>query len=271
MLSGEGAKAAFQAGIIKRLAEDQIEPDIILGSSSGAITAALYSLVGIEGLERLWRDVKGIGDVFKFQWLFPWRDGIFDTKPVAKKLAKIFEANEFQIPAMVNRVNIETASLQRLWSDTTPKDMFFDATLAAIAIPGVVNPVKGWADGGSVDLVPLKAAIDRGAEEIYVLLSSPPGYPKAPSEGSLRFAKLGLHFIEIILQQNLIADIALCLERNRIAETRNRTTYRKIKLRVFGPSHYLYHPLDFEYAANGLVEGYLHPVEYDPGEYLQAK
>ena len=82
-LGGGGARGAAHVGVLKVLKENNLEPDIIVGNSMGAIVGGMYCAgVPIERLERLIRDGK-VKKAFKplppsvqvfkkvFQFLFP--------------------------------------------------------------------------------------------------------------------------------------------------------------------------------------------------------
>ena len=52
-------------GAIKRLEEDGITPDAIVGSSIGVINACLYASGGVENMERAWLDFPSIARVLR--------------------------------------------------------------------------------------------------------------------------------------------------------------------------------------------------------------
>ena len=55
-LSGGGARAAAQVGVLRALAERDIVPDLVIGASAGAVNGAWYSLFpdGLDDLETVW-------------------------------------------------------------------------------------------------------------------------------------------------------------------------------------------------------------------------
>jgi len=62
VLSGGGAKGAYEVGFLKALAELDIQPDVISGTSIGALNAAIYSAtkdtkVSAKILDDLWNDL----------------------------------------------------------------------------------------------------------------------------------------------------------------------------------------------------------------------
>lgn len=62
VLSGGGAKGAYEAGFLKALNEFNIQPDAIAGTSIGALNGAIYSAnkntkEAALILEKIWRDL----------------------------------------------------------------------------------------------------------------------------------------------------------------------------------------------------------------------
>ncbi|MEH6387769.1 MAG: patatin-like phospholipase family protein [Pseudomonas profundi] len=62
VLSGGGAKGAYQAGVVRYLAEQNIQPDAVSGASIGSLNGAIVASAGnvhkaAETLERVWHEV----------------------------------------------------------------------------------------------------------------------------------------------------------------------------------------------------------------------
>ena len=84
VLSGGGGRGAYECGVYKGLYEHGIEPDILVGTSIGAINAA--AIVGgasPEDLERMWLAMD-TRRVHKHRWdfwnFFRWRN-LLDHSP----------------------------------------------------------------------------------------------------------------------------------------------------------------------------------------------
>src|ERR1700730_11751842 len=60
VLGGGGILGAHEVGMLRALAESSIAPDVILGTSVGAINGALFAadptVAGVERLSRLWAE-----------------------------------------------------------------------------------------------------------------------------------------------------------------------------------------------------------------------
>jgi NTE family protein len=79
VLSGGGAKGDFQVGAIRFLYDQGVQPDIIAGTSVGAINGAKLAEgegdpdQGLRGLESLWNSLQFNSDMYQFE---PWLAGI---------------------------------------------------------------------------------------------------------------------------------------------------------------------------------------------------
>src|SRR5665213_1523931 len=120
VLVGGGAKGAYEAGKMKALALQGIIPDVIFGTSTGAINAAGYALLGIDELLNVWRGIKSINNVMtrRFPLLWPYylliakQKGIYSMSPLEKTINKLFTEEKFlkaTIEAIVCRVSLKTS------------------------------------------------------------------------------------------------------------------------------------------------------------------
>jgi NTE family protein len=79
VLSGGGAKGDFQVGAIRFLYDQGVQPDIIAGTSVGAINGGKLAEgegdpdQGLRGLESLWNSLQFNSDMYQFE---PWLGGI---------------------------------------------------------------------------------------------------------------------------------------------------------------------------------------------------
>src|SRR5260221_11500997 len=56
ILAGGASRGAYQAGCLKRLEEEDIRPDLIIGSSIGVCNSLVYSSGGAEALWAFWSE-----------------------------------------------------------------------------------------------------------------------------------------------------------------------------------------------------------------------
>jgi len=195
VLSGGGGRGAYHVGVLRFLEEHDWYPNIIIGTSIGAVNgAALASGHNAHSLWSLWQRLK-TEDVQRFDWrLFSpdeW-DHLLETSPLRRTLVEEgwldLERINAQPPAKHLRITVaemETGRLRVMGNSPNPSGrgrsehvtITVDHILASCSIP-VIYPATQigntffW-DGGTVANTPLGPAIDAGAEDIIVVLMTP--------------------------------------------------------------------------------------------------
>lgn len=186
ILSGGGARGAFQVGVLKYLEEVGWKADLVCGTSVGSVNAAAYGAgMPIERLIQLWR--------------FYHRKNIFTVTPTTllRSLGSRIRFTAISDSRKMKRLfidNINLADLQRSKIDVfisalnmrTGQVAFFgqrvlkmEHLMAACAIPGffpwqMIDGQPYW-DAGLMVNTPIYPALRRGAREILVVLLSPVG------------------------------------------------------------------------------------------------
>jgi NTE family protein len=184
VLSGGGVLGAAQVGQMKALIETGIIPDMLVGSSVGALNAAAIAfdptVTGIARLEQVWLSLRG-EDLFpgtrvqralhivrKGDHLYS-NDGI--RALIDKIPASLFE--EMQRPLSIVTANLRTGAEHIFESGPIEP-----ALLATTALPGIFPPVlvdgELYVDGGVVNNVPISRAVELGARQIFVLTCGTP-------------------------------------------------------------------------------------------------
>jgi NTE family protein len=214
--TGEGARGAIQAGIVKGLDDLGIRPDLTIGISSGSICAASYSYLGADGLFDMWEKVKNIFSVFGINYNILTKSGIMNQNPMKKIVLNAMKNNPI-CESIVSKMNIETGELAYVSNFKTNKKEFFDSVLASVAITGLVEDNDGWVDAGSRQLAPLKQAIDLGCDEIYVIIGRPFSLSQwNKPKGFFKHAKMAFRALDISLQEIMIRDISQFLKKEEI-------------------------------------------------------
>lgn len=183
VLSGGGNLGAVQVGMLRALVERDIEPDLVVGCSVGAINGAAFAaepnIRGVHRLERIWsRIADGDPDIMPNRGFLPIavqmaRKGTsIHTQDALEQLlndelvARSFD--ELALPFACVAANVDTAG--EVWFDSGE---LVPRLLASAALPGVFPPVTigdvRYFDGGIVNEVPLRRAVDLGATTIYLL------------------------------------------------------------------------------------------------------
>lgn len=214
VLSGGVSLGAVQVGMLQALAARDIAPDLLIGTSVGAINAAFVAdrpdLDGLERLAQIWRSLRR-GDIFPVSAGTVLRaathaDHLVSPDPLRQLISQNLSYQHLQdapIPLTVVATEV-TTGLEVVLS----RGPAVPALLASAAIPGVFAPVsiegRLLMDGGVIDHTPISLAVQAGADEIYVL---PTGYACALTEPPTDALGMALHALTLLTQQRLIRDV----------------------------------------------------------------
>ena len=221
VLSGGGARGAYQAGALRALAERWEGPpfSVVTGSSIGAVNGAMVA-EGLEAgdlaaaarrLDNAWRE---LGAVVRLNWkgfaaaaLRALRCGLspevlgavrslLDETPVAQALARYIPAHrrlgDYRRVELVVTATDLHAGCTVTFDRTTPEVPVLDAVLASAAYPLAFpsRNIRGhWhVDGGVFDNAPLRHAIRRGVGKVVVIATTPGCGAGGPPAASGPFA-----------------------------------------------------------------------------------
>jgi len=216
VLSGGASLGSIHVGMLRALADEGITPDLIVGTSVGAVNggwiASRADAAGIRGLAELWISLS--------------RKDIFPTHPVAGALGMLGRRSHLVSNAGLRRVLADNLQFTRLQDAPIPLHVVatdvisgtdvllssgsaVDAIAASAAIPGVFPPVnidgRDLMDGGVVNNTPVSHAVALGADQVWVL---PTGYscdlPAAPRTPM----NMALHAMTIAVNHRLAVDVA---------------------------------------------------------------
>jgi len=200
VLGGGGILGAHEVGMLRALAESSIDPDVILGTSVGAINGALFAadptVAGVERLSELWAESNfaevSTGSVLRRVATLA-RTGTHQQS-LAEARARLTEAFPVQrIEELKLPFQCVAASIERAAEHWFEEGDLAEVVLASCAVPGILPPVKigdeHFIDGGIVNSIPVARAVALGATTIYVLqvgrLEKPLQPPRWPWEVGL--------------------------------------------------------------------------------------
>jgi NTE family protein len=200
VLGGGGILGAHEVGMLRALAERGVQPDLILGTSVGAINGAVFAAdptpAGVTRLAGLWADMKlsemTPGGVLRRVSTLA-RSGTH-LEPLEVARARLLEALPVErIEDLTVPYQCVAASIERAAEHWFTSGDLADAVLASCAVPGVLPPVRigdeHFIDGGIVNSIPVARAVNLGATTIYVLqvgrLEKPLQPPRWPWEVGL--------------------------------------------------------------------------------------
>lgn len=215
VLGGGGILGAHEVGMLRALAERSVVPDVILGTSIGAVNGALFAadptVTGVTRLTDLWVRsnlaevspgglLRRAGTLARtgthVQSLTEVRARLVDALPVER-------VEDLRIPFQCVAASIERAAEH--WFD---HGVLADVVLASCAVPGILPPVEidgeHFIDGGIVNSIPVSRAVSLGVREIYVLqvgrVETPLHPPRWPWE-------VGLVAFEVARRHRFASDL----------------------------------------------------------------
>jgi NTE family protein len=219
VLAGGAALGAMQAGMVHALYERGIAPDLLIGTSAGALNAAFLAsrpitVATAEELAAVWRglrrsDILPLRPATLVSGLAGRRDHLIPDQALRRLAARHLQferLDQAAIPLHLVAFDLLAGTEVRL-SDGP----LADAVLAAAAIPGVLPPVR-WrgrllADGGIADNTPVSHAVALGARRIYVLPTQNPGDRGLPRPPRAALAA-AVHAVTVLTNARLHGDLA---------------------------------------------------------------
>jgi NTE family protein len=197
VLPGGASLGACQAGMVQALGEAGVRPDVLVGSSAGAINAVFLGLHpgadGVAALIRMWSSFRR-RQLVRFRpmqvalALAGYRSALFDRSGMESVLGQELGSvtlEQLTIPVAVmatDAVNGQPVLLR--------EGSALTAVLASSAMPGIFPPIA-WSDrwliDGSVAAdAPAAAAQELGGDDIWILTTA--SQPTRPPRGALELA-----------------------------------------------------------------------------------
>ncbi len=252
VLAGGASLGAIEAGMLRALYERDIAPELIVGTSAGAVNGAYIAsrpttVQTAEDLARIWRETSTL-EVFPpnpltaIAGLVGARDYLVSNAGVKKQLranAQFARMEDAPISFHVIATDVLSGREVRISRGDAQS-----AVLASAAIPGVFPSVeregRELVDGGVADNTPISHAVELGARTVYVLPTGAPCALRKPPRGAIQML---VHAISLLINERLARDI----ERYR----------RRVKLIVLPtPCPQDVFPSDFGHARQLIDEGY---------------
>lgn len=168
-LGGGSARGWAHIGVVRALEAAGVRPDVVCGTSIGAVVGAAYvngSLGALEAFARslTWQRVVGFLDV-------SFSGGLIRGERVTEYFREHFvDATIEALPRPFGAVACDLRTGREVWLRQGP---VADAVRASMAVPGVFTPVARddmlLADGGLVDPVPVALARAMGAATVIAV------------------------------------------------------------------------------------------------------
>lgn len=185
VLSGGANQGVMQVGMLRALLERGIRPDVVIGTSAGAMNAAVVAtsptLEKIDRLADMWCSLDGEtifpGGALRRAWNILRRDNhLVPNRGLADVIERAECAPTFaelELPLRIVTTDLDTGDEILIVSGPVAP-----ALLASAALPGIFPPVDlnghRLVDGAVVNLVPISHALAGPIDRIFVLDVSDP-------------------------------------------------------------------------------------------------
>lgn len=257
VLSGGGARGAYQAGVLRYLEEIHWKPDIICGTSVGAINAcAIGSGMNSSRLSELWLQLNQ-KNIMRYS-IWNMLKGLFrkkyyplvETYPLKKFIHENLDftkLNESKTKVIISAVNILSSELKFFENPNLQIEHILASSAIPMIFPWQIIDGEPYWDGGVMANTPILPALTHEASEIVVVLLSPVGgmrvmdAPKTKDEalerlfelyllGSYRSVEQGLEYRKAVMKGlTPIENFLLGL----------RTEFKNAKISVIAPKQML--------------------------------
>jgi NTE family protein len=216
VLGGGGVLGAHEVGMLRALAEAGIRPDLVLGTSVGALNGVFVAAhrdpgAAVPELAAVWREGAAAeafgGSLFgRVRTLARSGTHLHANEPLQALLEGLpaRRIEELALPFQCVAASIERAAAH--WFTAGP---IVPAVLASAAVPGLLPPVRvgdeHFFDGGLVHSIPIGRALELGARTVYVLHV---GRIERPLQVPTRPWEVGLVAFEIARRHRFAEDMA---------------------------------------------------------------
>ena len=174
VLSGGGAKGAFQVGVLQALIQrKKVNFEVAVGTSTGAIQAAAVAQNDIPSLVKFWTDIKGPGDIYRSRGgklldILTGKPSLYATEALQNLLKAAISDQKIRATGKKLRIRVVNITTGRAITVAENSDNLAQWVYASCAMPFLFPPqlsksLEGveeqWVDGGVRDVTPLDEAM----------------------------------------------------------------------------------------------------------------
>ncbi|GAA1998336.1 patatin-like phospholipase family protein [Microbacterium ulmi] len=202
VLGGGGVRGAVEVGMLHALLERGIRPQLVVGTSIGAINGAQVaadpSLAVIDRLIDSWASpeaaaVYGDGFLTQTRRLVRTRTHLNSPQPLRELLERRLGADA-TFEGLAVPLKVVAASIERAAERVFESGPLIDAIMASAAVPGLfpaaVIDGEHFIDGGVVNSIPIGPAVAAGARTIFVLQVGRVEEPLEPPRTAMETARV---------------------------------------------------------------------------------
>ncbi|QOZ08825.1 phospholipase [Bradyrhizobium sp. CCBAU 51765] len=165
-LGGGAARGFAHIGILRTLLANGIVPDVVVGTSIGAVVGGLHAAGRLDTFEEWGRSLQGMRNILGYLDIRLNGSGLLGGEKLATRLEEaIGQILIEDLPIKFASVATEVRTGHEIW---LTRGRVVDAMRASYALPGIFAPVligdRWLVDGALVNPVPVSAARALGAE-----------------------------------------------------------------------------------------------------------
>jgi len=180
VLGGGGSRGAVQLGMLQALAQTDLRPDLVVGTSVGSLNGAILASDpdgAADTLTEIWRRIDR-QQVFPGGFLMRTiaattakRPFVFDPTPLSDLLHEylpVSRIEDLELPFTAVATDLDTGVAVDLDSGDL-RTALLASSAVPVAFPWVERDGRRLVDGGLVANIPIRQAVARGARSVVVL------------------------------------------------------------------------------------------------------
>jgi NTE family protein len=289
VLSGGGAKGAFQVGVLDELITNRgVKIDIAVGTSTGSIQALAVAQDDIPKLLQLWLGLRNNSDIYVKKPLgvvggIVGADSIYDAKGLRKLLKQNADDAKLRSTGKKLRLGVVNLGTGEFRSIDERVAGIHNWVYASCAMPVFFDPLKTsdgaqWVDGGVRDVTPLSTALELNPRGVIVVRASAKAKPTAPRTYD-NLIEIGLRSVDILQKEVSANDLANAALINDLIAARE-AQLRALQAANVDPANQMavLRPLDvklaeYRFAPIRVIEperDYLDTLEFKPAKIQEA-
>jgi predicted acylesterase/phospholipase RssA len=237
---------------------------IYTGVSVGAINIAFLSQFpdnqAVESANQLcdlWSNIREKDILKPWQpfgaWQAIWRSSFYDSSQLHKLVKGVASLDRIRATGKEVRVGAVSLNTGKYCVFDQKDDAFLDAVCASASFPSLMSPVKIrdqlWMDGGTKTISPIQLAIDLGADECDIVVTSPEIRVQKYIEHPTTIDVIKRAF-DVSTDKILSNDIEKVLMYNELAKA-GISGKKYVKLNIIRPKHNLIED-SFDFSPNKL-------------------
>ena len=169
-LGGGGARGLAHIGVLRTLLAHGIIPDVVVGTSIGAVVGGCYAAGHLDGFEQWARGLTRRG-LLSYLDISLSGSGLISGGRLAERLAQRLGDTRIEtLPVRFAAITTEVGTGHEIW---LTRGRLVDAMRASYALPGIFAPVgldgRWLVDGALVNPVPVSAARVLGARLVIAV------------------------------------------------------------------------------------------------------